>query len=208
MAEKPILFNTLMVQAILDGRKTQTRRVVKPKYSDSVFEIFKGVLCETEPPTPPIKLENGMTQHKVRRFVECEPRYQPGDILWVRESFCPNYFDDYSPAYKADYDKTKIGDVVPEAKWKPSIHMPRAAARIFLRVTDVRAERVQDISGRDALSEGVDNGKSNPAMGVRWDNMQRMAFADLWDSLNTKRGYGWDVNPWIWVYEFERIDRI
>lgn len=94
--------------------------------------------------------------------------------------------------------------------WHPSIHMPREAARIFLRVTDVRVERLQKIDGHGVLAEGVDNGHSNPAMGKRWENMQLMAFPALWDSTIKPAArdlYGWDANPWVWVIEFEQIGR-
>jgi hypothetical protein len=81
--------------------------------------------------------------------------------------------------------------------------MPRWASRLALQITGIRAERVQDISGRDVLAEGVDNGKSNPTMGQRWENMQKMAYAELWDAINAKRGHFWASNPWVWVIEFE-----
>ena len=88
--------------------------------------------------------------------------------------------------------------------------MPKEAARIFLKVTDVRVERLQDIDGQGIAREGVDNGKSNPSMGVRWENMQRLAFEELWNSTIKKKDfdiYGWDANPWVWVIEFERIEK-
>lgn len=181
---KPILFSTEMVRAILDGRKTQTRRVINPQYaekSDGTREPLDKYAAD------------GI-------LAECG-KYVRGDILWVRESFCPRYFDDGRPAYKADYDGGRIGDVVPEPKWKPSIHMPRTAARLFLRVTDVRAERVQDISYDDGAiwAEGI------PATHDR--NSEIRHFIELWDSLNARRGFGWDANPWVWVYEFERISK-
>lgn len=87
--------------------------------------------------------------------------------------------------------------------WKSPRFMPRWASRITLRVLDVRVERVQEITGRDVLAEGVDNGKSNPAQGERWENMQRMAFEELWESINGKRA-PWSSNPWTWVIQFER----
>ena len=136
---KPILFNTEMVRAILEGRKTVTRRLVKPQ-PNSTFD--KNWECFTK--------ENG-------EVVVLTKPYSPGDILYVREAFCPNYFDreianfycdGNRTAYKADFDSEKFGDVVPEPKWKPSIHMPKAMARIFLRVTDVRVERLRDPGSR------------------------------------------------------------
>lgn len=93
--------------------------------------------------------------------------------------------------------------------WHPSIHMPKEAARIFLKVTDVRVERLQMMNGKDVLKEGVDNGSSNPTMGYRFDVMQRMAFKDLWNSTIKTADldkYGGDANPWVWVIEFERVE--
>ena len=203
MAEKPILFSTEMVRAILGGRKTQTRRVIKPQPLN-VVDDDKALAYAMSGSSP-----------LVGRFLSeviKDATYAVGDILLVwetwarrecegllREGRCYPVSCDCRYAYRADYDTTAL------FKWRPSTHMPRAAARIFLRVTDVRAERLGDISGDDVLAEGVENGKSNPTMGVRWQNMQRMAFAELWDSINAKHGYGWDANPWCWVYEFERI---
>ncbi len=176
---KPILFNTEMVKAILDGRKSVTRRVVK----------FNK---RWTPNAPAVKAP-----------------YHPGDILYVRETFF-EYKGHYY--YKAD-EKDETLDALlssPSLKWRPSIHMPKEAARLFLRVTRVRVERLQDINGYGVLAEGVDNGSSNPTMRKRWENMQRMAFSDLWDSTIKKADlprYGWDANPWVWVTEFERISK-
>jgi len=172
--ERPILFSAPMVRAILDGRKTQTRRVIKP-----------------QPPAG----------SSLRQPVKC-PYGRPGDKLWVRETFgyCTKSGGHY--LYKADGEGFSTCHVE-GGKWKPSIFMPRVASRITLNVLDIRVERVQDITGADVLSEGVDNGKSNPTMGVRWENMQRMAFSDLWDSINAGRGFSWESNPWIWAVKFD-----
>ena len=212
MRTKGILFSTPMVRAILDGIKTQTRRSVKPKYCDSVFEMHQNLLCETEPPTPAVKLPDGRTRHKVRQFVPCKSRYDVGDILYVRETWLYDGIN-LRYVYKAD-EATNCA-----AKWKPSIHMPKSAARIFLRVTNVRCERLNDISNCDAKSEGVEatatkfGGCSvkNPGIdrchkGCNCFN-SRENFAGLWDSINAKRGYSWDSNPWVWVYEFEHIEK-
>ena len=188
-----------MVQAILAGKKTQTRRVIKPRYDNSVFEFYKDIFCEAEPPTPSVKLPNGMMRHKVRAFVPCKQRYAVGDILWVRETWSPNIF---SPAarhipentkfvYKADaYRGNPFYDYV--TQWKPSIHMPKAAARLFLRVTRVRVERIRDIVPNDVMAEGG------------FYNLSQ--FKDLWNIINAKGGFGWEDNPWVWVYEFERVE--
>ena len=158
-------------------------------------------------------------------------RYRPGDILYVRETWCwcpcwdcgmdtdegcvdeiaERFYNDQKAewgcyGYKASFAPNEA----PFDRWRPSIHMPREAARIFLRVTDVRAERLQEIDGRGILAEGIDNGNSNPAMGKRWENMQRMVFQGLWDSTikpADRALYGWAANPWVWVIEFERIGK-
>lgn len=226
---KPILFNTDMVRAILDNRKMVTRRVVKPRYCDSVFEMFKDGLCEASIDIPPRDNGDGTTTHFVRAYVPCKAPYRPGDILYVREAFHQTPNGQYW--YKADnlckgctedgfciprgvkYHKTcKICDYYDgyqNIKWRTSIYMPREAARIFLKVTDVRAERLWEIDGRGILAEGIDDGSSNPAMGKRFENMQRMAFQRLWNSTIKKADralYGWAANPWVWVIEFERIN--
>jgi hypothetical protein len=163
LKEKPIFFNTVSVQGILKGIKTQTRRAFRPPWG-------------------------GAGHHK----------YQPGDILWVRETWVVGAQAADSVIYRADY----AGKRTPLAegyKWKPSMIMPRDAARIFLRVTDVRLQRLQDISERDAIEEGL----TDAARYTPRENIQR--FADFWDSFNSKRGYGWDTNPWVWAYTFELV---
>lgn len=215
MKEHPILFNDAMVLAILDGTKTQTRRPMKP-----------------QPPNPHGSspechwLDCGAEPEK-QRFGICGPLGEnvapyggPGDRLWVRECWGRTSAETLAPfeiydiltgsadtlrrdvALAAHYRATeKFPDVV----WRPSIHMPRWVSRITLEVTGVRAERVQDISGDDVWAEGIDNGKSNRAMGVRFHNMQRMAFRDIWDSIYAKKGLGWAENPWVWATTFRMI---
>ena len=182
--EKPILFSTEMVRAILDGRKTQTRRVVKP----SVLE--KGTNWFWNPN------EN-----------ICLAQYRKGDVLWARETFCEVPYEyNHIPikgghitipkyAYKADSERDYTGI------WKPSIHMPKEVARIWLEVTDVRVERLQEITEEDARAEGA-----LPTREERGYNCCRDGFITLWDSLNAKRGYGWETNPWVWVVSFKRLD--
>ena len=176
---KPILFNTEMVRAILEGRKTVTRRAMKPqpeKSADSPYECIGGRFA-----------------FRIGEYActdQYKPPYRTGDILYVRESWRGQ------SAHRIDADA--------------SIHMPREAARIFLRVTDMSVERLQDIDGHGIFAEGVDNGHSNPTMGKRWENMQLMAFQRLWDSTIKPADhalYGWAANPWVWVIEFEQISR-
>ena len=212
---KPIIFSTPMVQAILDGRKSMTRRVVKlPQWvwvHDESLDQFG------------FQTGNGYGDGGIigpNDLVGLISHYQPGDILWVRETWakisdwsdvCPEtgMFDGY--IYKADWPSS--GE---HPKWRPSIFMPREAARIFLRVTNVRAERVQDITEDDAIAEGVGDlffeeiGYSNNPkydLLMEWKTLEREQFELLWNSINAKRGFGWDSNPWVWVIEFERCEK-
>lgn len=194
--EKSILFSTPMVKAILDGRKTMTRRVIKQDIVNSCDIDTDGTLLDYQDSDGdfinPVKL--------------C--RYKVDDILWVRETWCRGKArnGDNKVIYKADVET----DLQPIHNWRPSIHMPKEAARIFLKVTNVRVERLQDITEEDAFKEGcidyqckIGDGKFEDV--IEFDLTARDAFIDLWDSLNAKRGYSWENNPWVWVIEFERI---
>lgn len=192
---KPILFNTEMVRSILEGRKTVTRRAIRPQPEGRPIRMTENSCypgCYAIEGTPRV----------------IRPPYQPVDILYVRETWNGDWCDHY--IYKADGGSAKAAGYTAEPKWRPSIHMPREAARLFLRVTGVRVERLKDIDGHGILKEGIDNGKSNPAMGTRWENMQSMAFAELWNNTikpSDRALYGWAANPWVWVIEFERISK-
>lgn len=240
MREHPIIFSGPMVRAILEGRKSQTRRTAKPQPSagvrDSVF-VRSG-------------LEDGHG-----RELRC-PYGQPGDRLWVRETHLldppidgswPSVGDGFASIedipgryrntkhvlYRADNNLS--GDWC----WRPSIHMPRWASRITLEITDVRVQRVQDISEEDAIAEGC---AARPFPGPWWqgyrdidgdlihqeavgefppdwmiephrmrdlshlDVSARDAFHNLWDSINEKRGFGWNANPWVWALTFKRVE--
>jgi len=187
--ERPILFSTEMVKAILEGRKSQTRRVIKPQPTMHDFGEHKSLAWE-KPFT-----KHGYLAIGVERVRECPSclrcsYVQPGDTLWVRETWAQenvNYKDIF--IYKADgWDRSGL-------KWKPSIHMPRKAARIFLEVKSMRVERLQDITEEDALAEGI----------VPYDTYTaKRLFMNLWNTLNSKRGFIWASNPWVWVIEFER----
>ena len=208
MAEKPILFNTEMVRAILDGRKTQTRRLVKNiPLQEPYFEDVDGT---------PYACDGAGEWHPA---VDFSP-IQKGDVLWVRETWCalpvspgghiriPDWY-----YYRAD------PELRPEAwrgKWCPSIHMPKEAARLFLRVTGVRIERLQNITSHDALREGVkDPYDYQPSSWYDRHNgllnsAEVAAFAGLWDTTvksSELEKYGWDANPWVWVIEFERCEK-
>jgi len=191
MRERPIIFSGPMVRAILDGRKTQTRRAVK---SSGIWSV------EDRDGSRWPGYENNYGEWQ---WMAC-PYGQPGDRLWVRECWG---LRDTQPkdgperaviGYRADGETA-----APNGRyqlWRPSIHMPRWASRITLEITGVRVERVQDISEEDARAEGVsetcvlpgDRGSFIPSFGM------------LWEQINAKRGYGWDVNPWVWVIEFRR----
>ena len=184
MAVKPILFNTEMVRAILDGRKTQTRRIIKglPLYEPYFEEDEgRGFLMDSE---------DGQFY-----ALETFSKIEPGDVLYVRETWAkvpgtPPYI------YKSTFGAG-------ERKWRPSIHMPKEAARIFLKVKDVRAERLQSITPQEIKAEGLD------VLGLT-KQMTVKAWIDLWNS--TVKGadiqrYGWAANPWVWVIEFERCEK-
>ena len=185
MAIKPILFNTEMVRAILDGRKTCTRRVIK--LPENMNGIPVGKSGDSNNPL------GFMYPGGIKR-----PLYQPGDILYVRETWkkAPNGY-----YYYEDWQRNDIADIT---KWKPSIHMPKEAARIWLKVTDVRVERLQEITEEQAKLEGCNSGMLTGPCTARGQ------FENLWNSTIKKPDldqYGWDANPWVWVIEFERCEK-
>lgn len=200
MVIKPILFNTEMVQAIMDGRKSCTRRVAKPQWEECPHckyvhneyiydEMAENVYCA----------RCGYPLEPERRSP-----YQPEDILYVRETWhrytkrvgkgegC--HLEEHY-GYKASIANSEDA----EEPWKPSIHMPKKAARIWLNVTNVRVERLQDMTDDDAEAEGCFDYTSTA-----------LGFPDIWDSTIKKSNldsYGWDANPWVWVIEFERCEK-
>ena len=203
---KPILFNADMVCAILEGRKTVTRRVVKLKYSNTHLEMFTNKygtrLIEKqneEPGVTTIKNSDGTMTHTLLACIEKAPPYRPGDTLYVRETWSRSMAGTY--LYRAT-DIPFIHD-----RWNPSIHMPREAARIFLRVTDVRVGRLQDITEKDMQQEGV---ITRPLLNDFEKFISQKSFALLWDSTikpADRALYDWEANPWVWVIEFERCER-
>lgn len=223
---KPILFNTEMVRAILDSRKTVTRRPIKLKYNNThielrdgrygkyVIELQNDVEGETYGRNP-----DGTSFRKLLAKRDIKPPYKVGDYLYVRETWGISNLDyENSTAYiiyKASENKKEAGCQeikLPQGKfdklyesmaenspdWYPSIHMPKEAARIFLRVTDVRVERLQDITDEETRKEGC-NDYTSTALGYFY----------IWNGTVKKSDlakYGWDANPWVWVVEFERVE--
>ena len=200
MIEKPILFSGQMVRAILDGKKTMTRRVVKNL--DLIQDVNDGV--------PGFEDENGDWNLTADRC----PYGQPGDRLWVRETFSAGYdagipqkpgfgfslapFRGADSVKKVVYKASWNGEDQPP--WKPSIHMKREYSRILLEVVSVKVERLEEISEEDAKAEGCQPRSDLDYAPLRW------GFKELWDSINAKRGYGWGSNPWVWVISFKRIN--
>lgn len=195
---KPILFNSEMVRAILDGRKTVTRRLIKPQPES----VVKTLAEETV--TPLVSLARFLCTNGEREWIEgIKMSYQKGDVFYVREtwgrySVCEGIMPDIY--YKAD------GNAPDKIKWIPSIHMPREAARIFLRVTDVRVERLQAMSIDDIRQEGITENKRALFKGTYGALLEE--FMELWDTTVKKSDrdkYGWAANPWVYVIEFERV---
>jgi hypothetical protein len=188
MKSRPILFSAPMVRALLDGSKTQTRRVAKLTYAAHIKEI--GGHRRWHPTDPDV--------------VAASPYGQVGDQLWVRETFNRTnpHGKDGHYFYRADE-----AHEFPGAIWKPSIFMPRAASRITLEITGVRVERLQDISADDCYLEGADvwaheNSEKLLGDGGKYRSIVQ-AYKALWESIN---GAGsWDLNPWVWVIEFKKV---
>ena len=208
---KPILFNIEMVKAILEERKTVTRRLIKPQPTKNM--IHKLGFCVDGDKNDIGKF--GFGSHECGGHVRyVKPPYLPGDVLYVRETWvdwscaeCEDecvadngsgYCDAPKYLYRATHETTDKG-------WKPSIHMPKKAARIFLKVKDVRVERLQDIDAIGCLQEGIESEYPHVLNGEE----KLYAFFQLWNSTIKKEDidtYGWDANPWVWVIEFERIE--
>ncbi|WP_338659038.1 hypothetical protein [Yersinia intermedia] len=230
MNEKPILFNAEMVNAILSGRKTQTRRIMKvqPEYpelglrriiestnSDDIGKYFwsQSDAC-------------GINKTRSKAF-PC-PLGQVGDQLWVREAFATGLCTESTLAYRATHKTEDLEEGWGETiKWTPSIHMPRWASRINLLITGVRVERLNDISEQDAMAEGIT--AKEVIIEARYEGGGHVeitaerfffvggddegyesaeeAFAELWDSIyGQKEGENWQANPWVWVINFERME--
>jgi hypothetical protein len=188
----PILFDTQMVRAILSGEKTQTRR------------LFKSPLSKTMEPAHEIRHDGTEWIARLKNIqclkypIEC-PYGEPGDLLWVKETWAPA-IDDF--AYKADYTKEVLEEKRNKGLWKPSIHMPKTAARIWLQITSIKAQRIQTVSEEDACEEGSGIGKIFGFGEVDQSNYREGFFAK-WISIYGIESYY--ENPWIWALKFQRI---
>lgn len=196
MSTKPILFNTEMVRAILGGRKTCTRRLIK----HNVDAMLNSPYHKEHP-----EVEDKQIISKL-----CLPPYQPGDVLYVRETWS-EWTGGY--VYKAWSSPFPQAGAYLGEKWHPSIHMPKDAARIWLKVTEVRVERLQDITEDGAILEGaIDNRGFIHAPDDEYNHIHsaKEHFMNIWNSTIKKSDldrYGWDANPWVWVIAFEPCEK-
>ncbi len=195
---KPMLMNTEMVKAILAGRKSVTRQLIKPQPHNVLYD---GILQQGE-------IEDGdvlLTLNKDNKTEMLIPPYQAGDVLYVRETWCKGSLNGGADQY---FYKANDNDF--HCQWRPSIHMPKEAARIFLRVTKVRAERLQDIRLEGCLAEGVQLTFLEERDFAKRGLIAWQRYSTVWDSTINKAGldkYGWDANPYVWVVSFERISK-
>ncbi|MDU1232685.1 MAG: hypothetical protein E6980_21365 [Clostridium sp.] len=217
---KPILFNTAMVQAILDSRKTTTRRIIKVN-TDLDFIGCSSTGGDFDTAAFGKGCYEKILDAKIIERVKAP--YMPGDILYVRETWgISNPMGDFARnnmtaeyIYKAGYAKGERISITREDEknlgvWKPSIHMPKVAARIFLKVTSVRVERLQDITEDGIRAEGITCDKEYEEFKNAAESNCEVKFATLWDSTVNKKdidNYGWNANPYVWVIEFERCDK-
>ncbi len=223
MKERPILFSGPLVRAILDGRKTQTRRVVKPQPPSHVVGA-RRVLAITSDPSPHRFFWFDKLERPIEAQIAC-PYGLVGDRLWVRESFFEEWdqdtmrpFDPPRFVYRATYSgeepivldgnggAEERADGRFRSPWRPSIHMPRLASRITLEVVSVRVERLNEISEADAEAEGIgfDETRCDGECGSTPCSLAIPSFRDLWDSINAEK-HPWASNPWVWVVEFKRV---
>ncbi|MFM5440145.1 hypothetical protein ACET9K_11890 [Aeromonas enteropelogenes] len=206
MVERPVIFNGEMVRAILAGRKTQTRRVMKQQPPDGWCPVNSRGVADlvARTYTKGVVDRHGCLQAGPEVYGVADetwgavsPFGRIGDRLWVRETIgdCGVRL-----VYRADADDGASCQVT---RWTPSIHMPRSACRLLLEITDVRVERLNDINEHDALAEGMDDGTSPAAIAAGWFEKPRRAFRRLWEKIYGQES--WDSNPWVWVVEFKQV---
>jgi hypothetical protein len=205
--------------------------------TDIIVKDGMAYEVQNDVPPPEYNPETGMTKYRVKAWVPIKPKYKVGDILYVQETWKVDSVADHLLNMAIDFKALKSGHSQAEVictfapdrykmfrkyyqknGWQSPYFMPCEAARIFLRATNVRVEMVQDITELDALKEGVMGVPCSHAgcgvngcedcMNSGWIEPPQVEFMDLWDSINAKRGYGWDTNPWVYVYEFERVDKL
>ena len=205
MKQHPILFSTPMVQALLAGRKTQTRRIINPTTPEMIALM--------------INMEAGIdVEESKAELLRCYKK-QIGDILWVRETHGYILYDKNEPLLDSVFFKADDTDGLWEGKWKPSIHMPKEVARIWIEITDMGVERPRDISEEDAVAEGIlfyqdpgelpryknymayAGGHGDPVDDYPTVGIAVTSFATLWESINGRES--WEANPWVWVISFK-----
>jgi len=199
MKERPIIMSTESVKAILDGRKTQTRRVIKPQptiYTSG--SNMSSLNWQRKPSETIIQVGCHSLEPIVATMLSSCPYGQVGDRLWVRETW-----DDGVGLllYKADCSPRELEGM----HWESPIYMPKEYSRITLEITEVRVEKLWDITKEDAKAEGLETGVTSLDALVEATGSIRANFFALWDYLNAKRGYGWETNPWVWILSFRRV---
>jgi hypothetical protein len=220
--ERPILFSGPMVRAILDDRKTKTRRVMQNQpFSNTIGWRREGdpssdLVCWTDylPPSATM-LHVGRGPNRYTTSLEEEggsfehlcPYGGVGDRLWVRETFGIMADKYHRIAFAADFGHNACGvhvGAIEGKRWRPSIHMPRHASRITLEITGVRVERLQEITNEDAEAEGVSE-YARVALSTDNEDSPRDRFRYLWDGLNAQRGFAWEKDPYVWVISFRKV---
>jgi len=217
--ERPILFSGAMIRAILSGTKTQTRRVIKPQPPDDKYKLCTCISTTGDKRNEgkhhwALLADNGYNVIDGNQPYFSRPYGFSGDRLWVRENYSTSnriWDDDKAEVFRVQYltGNTPLiyqADGIPKSdvpiRWRPSIHMPRWASRITLLVKDVHVERVQDITYEGMKAEGclpLNN------VGGEREVLQNKYWKPLWDSINAKRGFGWDTNPYVWCIAFEKV---
>lgn len=186
MKDRPILFSADMIKAILEGRKTETRRIVKKIALEAILNGDRDTMTFQNEYGDSLPITNLCRYGK------------PGDQLWVREAWCEHWIHNGEEWIESGYRYKATDEKDPRAKWRPSIHMPRSASRITLEIVSIRVEKLRDISVTDCLKEGI-----HPCRPTDDFGKEITMFSNLWDSIN--RTHPWSSNPWVWVVEFRRI---